>query len=280
MADYLAGRDGAERLLAPKVREGYLRACREGRDPALTREGRGREAFVEVEWEEALELAARAIERTYADHGPSAVWGRSYGWKNTGEVNNPIGLLRRLLMLKGGFVQTFNSYSTAAIAAIQKVIAGSGDPDVPPAAEVLEHAERVILWGCGSGRHERHRLDHDAARHGEGLRGDENEGGTRGRRRQSREARDARRHGRALDRAASRDGRRVRARPRAHAFWRRAGPTVIFSRPARRASKRSRPASTDVLTASSATPPGRPASAGSTRRRSGISLRSLRRTGR
>lgn len=71
--------------------------------------------------------------------------------------------------------------------------------------------------GCGSGRHERHRLDHDAARHGEGLRGDENEGGTRGRRRQSREARDARRHGRALDRAASRDGRRVRARPRAHA---------------------------------------------------------------
>ena len=57
MADYLAGRDGAERLLAPKVREGYLRACREGRDPALTREGRGREAFVEVEWEEALELA-------------------------------------------------------------------------------------------------------------------------------------------------------------------------------------------------------------------------------
>ena len=148
MADYLAGRDGAERLLAPKVREGYLRACREGRDPALTREGRGREAFVEVEWEEALELAARAIERTYADHGPSAVWGRSYGWKNTGEVNNPIGLLRRLLMLKGGFVQTFNSYSTAAIAAIQKVIAGSGDPDVPPAAEVLEHAERVILWGA------------------------------------------------------------------------------------------------------------------------------------
>lgn len=148
MADYLAGRDGAERLLAPKVREGYLRACREGRDPALTREDRGREAFVEVEWEEALELAARAIERTYADHGPSAVWGRSYGWKNTGEVNNPIGLLRRLLMLKGGFVQTFNSYSTAAIAAIQKVIAGSGDPDVPPAAEVLEHAERVILWGA------------------------------------------------------------------------------------------------------------------------------------
>lgn len=51
-------------------------------------------------------------------------------------------------MLKGGFVQTFNSYSTAAIAAIQKVIAGSGDPDVPPAAEVLEHAERVILWGA------------------------------------------------------------------------------------------------------------------------------------
>ena len=50
-------------------------------------------------------------------------------------------------MLEGGFVQTFNSYSTAAIAAIQKVIAGMGDPDVPVIDEVIEHAERVVLWG-------------------------------------------------------------------------------------------------------------------------------------
>ncbi len=148
MADYLAGRESPRRLLAPKVRESYLKACREGRDPAQTRAGRGREPFVEVDWDEAVELAARAVARTYETYGPSAVWGRSYGWKNTGEVNNPIGLLRRLLMLKGGFVQTFNSYSTAAIAAIQKVIAGAGDPDVPPVDEVLEHAERVVLWGA------------------------------------------------------------------------------------------------------------------------------------
>lgn len=148
MADYLAGRDSPERLLAPKVREGYLKAWREGRNPAETREGRGREAFVEVEWNDAIEIAAHAIEQTYAQYGPSAVWGRSYGWKNTGEVNNPIGLLRRLLMLEGGFVQTFNSYSTAAIAAIQKVIADMGDPDVPVVDEVIEHAERVVLWGA------------------------------------------------------------------------------------------------------------------------------------
>lgn len=91
MADYLAGRESPRRLLAPKVRESYLKACREGRDPAQTRAGRGREPFVEVDWDEAVELAARAVARTYETYGPSAVWGRSYGWKNTGEVNNPIG---------------------------------------------------------------------------------------------------------------------------------------------------------------------------------------------
>lgn len=158
----------------------------------------------------------RAIERTYADHGPSAVWGRSYGWKNTGEVNNPIGLLRRLLMLKGGFVQTFNSYSTAAIAAIQKVIAGSGDPDVPPAAEVLEHAERVILWGADpvvTNDIAWTTTLHDTAKVFEAMRTKEglevvavNP--------VKPETLDVTA---ALDRAASRDGRRVRARPRAHA---------------------------------------------------------------
>ena len=148
MADYLASRDSDERLTHPLVREGYLRAVREGRDPAETREGRGLDPMVEVSWEEAITLAADAIRRTYAEHGPSAVWGRSYGWKNAGEVNNPIGLLRRFLNLQGGFVETFNSYSTAAIGAIQKVIAGAADPEVPPLTDVVEHAERVVLWGA------------------------------------------------------------------------------------------------------------------------------------
>lgn len=170
----------------------------------------------------------RAIERTYADHGPSAVWGRSYGWKNTGEVNNPIGLLRRLLMLKGGFVQTFNSYSTAAIAAIQKVIAGSGDPDVPPAAEVLEHAERVILWGADpvvTNDIAWTTTLHDTAKVFEAMRTKEGlevvavnpvKPET-------------------LDVTGGRwiaplpgTGRRVRARPPCTRFWRRAGPTVHF----------------------------------------------------
>ena len=148
MNDYLASRSSEKRALYPKVRAGYLAAVREGRDPTATKGGRGREEFVRVTWDEALNITAKAIRHTYDTYGPSAVWGRSYGWKNTGEVHNPIGLLRRLLMLQGGFVQTFNSYSTAAIGGIQKVIVGMADPAVPPMDEVLANAERIVLWGA------------------------------------------------------------------------------------------------------------------------------------
>lgn len=148
MDDYMTSRQNYKRSLYPKVRLGYLRAFREDRDPFATKAGRGQEPFVRVTWNEAIKIAAKAINHTYDNYGPSAVWGRSYGWKNTGEVHNPIALLRRLLMLRGGFVQTFNSYSTAAIGGIQKVIVGMADPEVPPIQDVLDHAQRIVLWGA------------------------------------------------------------------------------------------------------------------------------------
>ena len=100
------------RIQTPMVRRSYLEKG------SASRAGRGADEYVPVSWDKALDLAAGELRRIYETYGPSAVWGRSYGWKSTGSVNNAIALMQRLLSLLGGWVETGNSYSTAAISTI------------------------------------------------------------------------------------------------------------------------------------------------------------------
>lgn len=130
------------RIRYPMVRESWLK---EG--PA-SRERRGEDKFVRVTWDKALELVAGEINRVYDQYGPSAVFGRSYGWMSTGKVNAAINLQQRLLNLRGGFIQCVNSYSTAAISRILPYVVGTGDPRSTSWDVVLEKSERVVLWGC------------------------------------------------------------------------------------------------------------------------------------
>lgn len=129
------------RILRPAVREGYLSGKTDGSQ-------RGKERFIEVDWDTALDLAAGSLDRVYRTKGPSAVFGRSYGWKSTGSVNASINLLQRLLNLSGGFVRAVNSYSTAAIAAILPYVVGESDPRSESWESLLEHSERIVFWGC------------------------------------------------------------------------------------------------------------------------------------
>ena len=130
------------RIRYPMVREGYLE-----KGPA-SRANRGKEKFVRVSWEKALELVASEIRRVYEQYGPSAVFGRSYGWMSTGKVNGAVTLQRRLLNLMGGFVPCENSYSTAAVGKILPYVVGTGDPRSTSWDVVLEKSERVVFWGC------------------------------------------------------------------------------------------------------------------------------------
>ncbi len=132
----------SSRIRYPMVREGYLR-----NGPA-SREHRGEEKFVRVSWETALDLVAKEMNRVYDAYGPSAVFGRSYGWMSTGKVNAAINLQQRLLNLRGGFIQCINSYSTAAISRILPYVVGTGDPRSTSWDVVMKHSERIVLWGC------------------------------------------------------------------------------------------------------------------------------------
>ena len=72
------------RIRYPMVREGFLK-----NGPA-SRDKRGEEKFVRVSWDTAFDLVAKEMNRVYDNYGPSAVFGRSYGWMSTGKVNAAI----------------------------------------------------------------------------------------------------------------------------------------------------------------------------------------------
>ncbi len=130
------------RIRFPAVRESYLK------NGPSSKAKRGNDRWVRVSWEQALDLVAKEMKRIYADYGPSAMFGRSYGWMSTGKVNAAINLQQRLLNLCGGFIPTINSYSTAAISRILPYVVGVSDPTSTSWDNVLKNSKRVVLWGC------------------------------------------------------------------------------------------------------------------------------------
>lgn len=107
------------RISRPAVRKGYL----EGRDGHQA--GRGAEPFVEVSWEHALGLAARAISDTIEKHGNAAVFGGSYGWASAGRFHHAQSQIHRFLNILGGYTGSVNTYSGAACEVIIRRVLGT-----------------------------------------------------------------------------------------------------------------------------------------------------------
>ena len=97
------------RIERPAVREGWLRG-----GPERARERRGAERFVEVPWDEALDLAAEELDRVVREHGNTSIYGGSYGWASAGRFHHAQSQLHRFLNGIGGCTRSVNSYSTAA----------------------------------------------------------------------------------------------------------------------------------------------------------------------
>ena len=138
--------DPGTRIAAPMVRKGYLD------DPSNNdRRGRGHEPFVEVSWDAALGLAADALKSTFDDYGPNAIYGGSYGWSSAGRFHHAQSQIHRFLNLLGGYVDSVNSYSTAAAEVIighilampvLKLVREAPSPD-----EVASHSRTAVFFG-------------------------------------------------------------------------------------------------------------------------------------
>ena len=68
------------RIRRPAVRRGFLDEVASGERGRDRLRRRGAEPFVELPWDEALDLAAAELDRVRGPHGPEAVFAGSYGW--------------------------------------------------------------------------------------------------------------------------------------------------------------------------------------------------------
>jgi len=100
------------RVARPSIRRGWLEAGDRARDL------RGRDEFVELPWDEALDITATELQRVIAEHGNESIFGGSYGWASAGRFHHALGQVHRFLNVTGGYVSSLASYSTAAAQAI------------------------------------------------------------------------------------------------------------------------------------------------------------------
>jgi len=109
------------RVAKPSVRKSWL----EG-GPGTATHLRGREAFVEVEWDHAFDLVAGELARVRDDHGYPSVFGGSYGWGSAGLFHMAGPQLRRFLRIFGGYTDRRGTYSSCAAEMITPYIYGLG----------------------------------------------------------------------------------------------------------------------------------------------------------
>ena len=105
----LAPEIAASRVWRPAIRQSWLE-----QGPGARPDLRGREAFVEVDWDTAFALVGNELDRVRRDHGNAAIFGGSYGWASAGRFHHAQSQLHRFLNTIGGYVAHRDSYSLAA----------------------------------------------------------------------------------------------------------------------------------------------------------------------
>ena len=133
------------RIGAPAVRKGWLERG-PGPDPA-----RGHDEYVQVSWDEALDLLARELKRVKDQHGPSAVFGGSYGWSSAGRFHHAQSQVHRFLNVAlGGYVRSVNSYSAGCAEVMLPHILGSFEHVVKRNVtweQIASHSDVVLAFG-------------------------------------------------------------------------------------------------------------------------------------
>ncbi len=132
------------RIAQPMVREGWLK-----HGPGHG-EGRGREPFVPVSWEQALDLVAGELARVKRDHGHAAIMGGSQGWASAGIFHDARTQVRRFLSAFGGFVDQTSNYSFGTALTFLPWVLGSAQAVTGPLtswSSIARHAGLMVLFG-------------------------------------------------------------------------------------------------------------------------------------
>lgn len=134
---------GKARILRPAVRKNWL----DGTPNAVPR---GRDVFVEVSWDRALDLIAQEITRVRKTHGNESIFAGSYGWSSAGRFHHAQSQLKRFLNTQGGFVRSEGNYSYNAALGLMPHIVGPYRQHVAQATRwpvIAKHTDLVVMFG-------------------------------------------------------------------------------------------------------------------------------------
>ena len=137
--------NGRARVLRPALRKGWLDGS-----PGTPRGERGRDVFIEVPWDEALDRLAAEIERVRDVHGNKAIFAGSYGWASAGRFHHAQSQLKRFLNTVGGFVRSEGNYSYQAALVLMPHIVMNYREQVAQATRwpvIAQHADLVVMFG-------------------------------------------------------------------------------------------------------------------------------------
>lgn len=103
---------------------------------------RGSGRFERISWEEAVDAIAGKIAQPRQQYGPGSRF-VLYGTGVCG-IMSPGALTNRLLALNGGYLDAYNSYSSACVTRISEYVYGNADGGSSPAT--LLDTKLLILW--------------------------------------------------------------------------------------------------------------------------------------
>ncbi len=132
------------RVARPVVREGWRKGG------AGNGAGRGRERFVAVSWDEALDLVAGELDRVRREHGHDAIMAGSQGWGSAGIFHEARGQLRRFMSAFGGFIDQTSNYSFGTALVFLPHVLGSAQAVTGPLtswSSIARHAKLMVLFG-------------------------------------------------------------------------------------------------------------------------------------
>ena len=142
----LDAQDPQCRIPSPMIRQGYYKKREDSNGSQ-----RGKEPFVPVTWEEALDIAASALGKTREKYGNAAIYGGSYGWSSAGRFHHAQSQVHRFLNTIGGYTFSINSYSAAAAEVIIPHVLGipfhSLMLQAPTVDDMVKHTGLVVSFG-------------------------------------------------------------------------------------------------------------------------------------
>jgi biotin/methionine sulfoxide reductase len=130
------------RVRRPSVREGWLHK----RDRART----GHDRFVEVDWDQALDLVAGEVARVRGEHGHEAIFGGSYGWSSAGRFHHARSQVRRFLYSGGGSVDQLGNYSWGCAQFFLPHVIGTFAPVTGRVTDwnsIIGHTKLIVAFG-------------------------------------------------------------------------------------------------------------------------------------